>query len=140
MHCYLSTAIANIVTEAAIANIVTYQVLLPTLLTINCYCQDCGHRSCYCQHCGHRNYYCQHCYLSTAIAQVVTYQLLLPTFLPINCFCQHCGHRSCYCQHSYLSTAIANIVVTEAAIARCEMKVEILQNIKPNIQFLHKDS
>ena len=40
----------------------------------------------------------------------------------------------------YLSTAIASIVVTEAAIARCEMNVEILQNIKPNIQFLHKNS
>ena len=28
---------------------------------------------------------------------------------------------------------------TEAAIARCETNEETLQNIKPNIQFLHND-
>ena len=39
-------------------------------------------------------------------------------------------------EYSYLSKAIASIVVTEAAMARWEMKVEILQNASPNIQFL----
>ena len=39
-------------------------------------------------------------------------------------------------QSSHLSKAIANIVVTEAAMARWDMKVEILQNASPNIQFL----
>ena len=38
----------------------------------------------------------------------------------------------------YLSTAIASIVVTDAAIARWEMKVEILQKTRPNIQFLER--
>ena len=40
--------------------------------------------------------------------------------------------------NDYLSTAIASMVVTEAAIARWEMNVDTLQNINPNIQFLQK--
>ena len=45
-------------------------------------------------------------------------------------------YRSATAAFSYLSKAMASMVVTEAAMARCDMKFVILQKSQPNIQFL----
>ena len=45
------------------------------------------------------------------------------------------GSRPCFKTH--LSTAMAGMVETEAAMARWEMKEETLQNTSPNTQSLY---